>query len=222
MTDRREGAALWGVLLVIVGGLWLLDAANVVQLTAGWVALLFAVPGLVFAWAFVRSRDRWWAAIPAGALLGLAGLIASTQASWLPTDAWSASLLLGGIGLGFLAVPLRTPERWGAVIPAGVLLSLAVFIGIAPDVDPMVAVAILMFGFALTFLLLAGIPRETGRMRWPVVPAVVLGALGTVFALGATDLLQATQWLWPVAVIAVGLVILLRTRRGSDQPTVRS
>ena len=222
MTERREGATLLGVLLVIVGGLWLLDAANVVQLTAGWVALLFAVPGLMFAWAFVSSRDRWWAAIPAGALLGLAALIASAQASWLPTEAWSASLLMGGIGLGFLAVSLRTPERWWAVIPAGVMLTMAVFIGIAPDFDPMVAVAVLMYGLALTFVLVAVFPLETGRMRWPLVPAVVLGALGTIFAFGATDLLQATQWIWPVAVIAVGLVLLLRTRGGGNQPTLRS
>ena len=74
MTNRNEGATLFGVLLVLVGGLWLLEAANVVELTTGWVALAFAVPGLLFAWAFVRSRDSWWAAIPAGALLGLPGL----------------------------------------------------------------------------------------------------------------------------------------------------
>ena len=218
MTDRREGAALWGVLLVIVGGLWLLDAANLLQLTAAWVALLFVIPGLVFAWAFVRSRDRWWAAIPAGALLGLAGLVGSAQASWLPTEAWSASLLLGGIGLGFVAVSLRTPERWWAVIPAGVLLTLAVFIGMAPGFDPMFAVAVLMYGFALTFVVVAAFPLESGRMRWPLVPAVVLGALGTVFAFGATDLLQAMEWIWPAAVIVLGLVLLLRTRGGGSRP----
>ena len=222
MSDRGEGATLFGVLLVIVGGLWLLEAANVVRLTPGWVALLFAVPGLAFAWAFASSRDRWWAAIPAGALLGLAGLIGSTQLSWLPTEAWSASLLLGGIGLGFVAVSLRTPERWWAVIPAGVLLSLAVFIGLAPGLDPMLAVAVLMFGMAGTFVLVALLPPETGRMRWPLVPAVVLGALGTMFAFGATDLLQRMEWIWPVAVIGVGLVLLLRTRGERYQPTRRS
>jgi hypothetical protein len=222
MTDRNEGATLFGVLLVLVGGLWLLDAANVVELTTGWVALLFAVPGLIFAWAFVRNRDRWWAAIPAGALLGLAGLIGSAEASWLPTESTSASLLLGGIGLGFVAVAVRTPERWWAVIPAGVLLTLAVFIGIAPTFDPMLAVAVLMFGLALTFVLVAAFPLETGRMRWPLVPAVVLGALGTIFAFGATDMLQAMQWIWPVAVIAVGLALLLRTGGGGGQPTVRN
>jgi hypothetical protein len=208
--------------LVVVGGLWLLEAANVVELTTGWVALLFAIPGLVFAWAFVGSPERWWAAIPAGALLGLAALIASAEASWLPTESFPASLLLGGIGLGFVAVFMRLPERWWAIIPAGVMLTLAVFIGIAPSFDPMIAVAILMFGLALTFVLVAALPLATGRMRWPLVPAVVLGGLGTVFALGATDLLEAMQWIWPVAIIAVGLVLLLRTRGGGSQPTLRS
>jgi len=222
MTDRNEGATLMGVLLVIVGGLWLLDAANLVRLTTGWVALLLAVPGLVFGWAFVRSPNRWWAAIPAGALLGLAGLVGSAQASWMPTGAWSASLLLGGISLGFVAVSLRTPERWWAVIPAGVLLTLAVFIAMAPGFDPMFALAALMYGFALTFVVVAAFPPESGRMRRPLVPAVVLGALGTIFAIGATDLLQAMQWFWPVTLIAVGLVLMLRTRGGGSQPTSRS
>lgn len=210
MAERRDGATLFGVLLVIFGGLWLLAATEVVQLTTAWVALLFALPGLGFAWAFVSSRDRWWAAIPAGALLGLAALIGSTQVTPALPSEWSASLFLGGFGLGFAAVALRMRERWWALIPAGVFLSLAVFIGIAADADPMVAVAVLMFGLAITFLLLTLVPLETGHMRWPLVPAAVLGGLGTIFALGATDVLEATTWVWPIVVIAVGLAVLLR------------
>jgi hypothetical protein len=86
----------------------------------------------------------------------------------------------------------------------------------------MLAVAVLMFGLALTFVLVAAFPLDSGRMRWPLVPAVVLGALGTIFAFGATDMLQAMQWIWPVAVIAVGLALLLRTGGGGGQPTVRN
>lgn len=204
---------LWGVLMVVGGGVLLLEALDVLVTGPIWVAL-FGVAGLVFLYAFFASRDNWWAAIPAGALLGLAALIAWSKLTTFSDD-WGASLFLGALGAGFWTIYLRAREHWWAIIPGGVLLTLALVAGLSLVVGGATISAVLFLGLALTFAVLAVVPTDEGRMRWPIFPAGVLGALGVLSGIGATEVLN---YVWPVALILGGLYLILRAFGSRRRP----
>ncbi|MGH2522891.1 MAG: hypothetical protein ACRDH2_10350, partial [Anaerolineales bacterium] len=69
-------------------------------------------------------------------------------------------------------------------------------------------------GLGLTFMLLAGLPTPQGRMRWPLIPGGILAVMGLLIAIGFG---QGINYIWPVALILVGLYLVARTfglRRG--------
>ena len=178
-TVKKEVAAVkalkssifWGVLIVVAGGLRLLEALGALAV-GGWIwSALFGVAGVGFAYVFSRSRENWWAAIPAGALLGLAALVAWGEFGLESADAWGGSLFLGALGAGFWAVYLRVRENWWAIIPGGVFFTLAL-LTVAPADDE----TFFFFGLALTFALLAVLPTGEGRMRWPIIPLLACSA----------------------------------------------
>ncbi|AHY48092.1 Hypothetical Protein RradSPS_2809 (plasmid) [Rubrobacter radiotolerans] len=212
---------LWGALLVAGGVLMLLGALNLVVSGAIWGAF-FGALGVAFAFAFLASRENWWAAIPAGALLGLAALIAWAELGPQTRETWGATLFLGALGAGFWAVYLRDRENWWAIIPGGALLTIALFVGLAPVLEETALLAVFFFGLALTFVVLALVTTETGRMRWPIIPAGVLGVLGGLFALGAVEVLSALNYLWAAVAIAAGLYLLFRATGSRRRPGPRA
>ena len=86
----------------------------VAALVAGLLFLVFAV------------RGQWWAWIPSLSLLGLAGLETLQYLAPVAADQWGGSVFLGAIGLGFWIVYLVDRAHWWAIIPGGVLVTLAV------------------------------------------------------------------------------------------------
>jgi hypothetical protein len=210
MRNPGSNTFWWGILLVAAGAVWLVGTLGLVDAHPAWPALLFGLAGGGFAAAWARDRARWWAAIPAGALLGLAGLVAWDAFAPSAADEWGASVFLGLLGAGFWAVYLHAHDRWWAIIPGGVLLTLAVFIGLTPVLTGTAVVAPLFFGLALTFALLAILPTGRGHPWWPLVPAGVLAVLGVLFAIEATTILAALEYAWPVALIAGGLYVIWR------------
>ena len=209
---------LWGVLMVIAGGLVLLEALGAFAVGGPIWPVLFGAAGVAFVYGFVASRENWWAAIPAGALLGLAALIAWGELAPVSAEDWGASLFLGALGAGFWAVYLRGRERWWAIIPGGALLTLAPITGLSSTVGGMAIPAVFFLGLALTFALLAVLPTGEGRMRWPLIPAGVLGVLGGLFAVGAVEILNALNYLWPVALIVGGLYLIMRAFGSGRRP----
>ena len=71
-----RSSVFWGVLMVVAGGLLLLEALDALAVGGLIWSALFGVAGVGFAYVFYRGRENWWAAIPAGALLGLAAFVA--------------------------------------------------------------------------------------------------------------------------------------------------
>ncbi|GEO97445.1 hypothetical protein [Kocuria turfanensis] len=134
---------------------------------------------------------------------------------------WGGSLFLGSIRLGFAAVYLRDHERWWAIIPAGVMLTLAVpAVGGASDAGARASGALFFAGLALTFVLVAVLPGGPGRRRWAWIPAGALAVLAVLVALDATALLSVLNYLWPLALIAGGGLLLWRAlgRRHTPEP----
>ena len=205
-----------GIVLISAGVLLLLDLLNVIESAAYVPMLIFAAIGAVFLSLFIRSPENWWAAIPGSVFLGLAAVIAASQF----TDGGAgASFLFLFMAAGFAAVYLRQRGNWWAVIPSGVMLTLAVMVTLPQDLQGMPVAAVLFLGLAATFGALSMVPvpvpdaGPTGRLKWPLMPAAVLGVLGVIFALQSTALLIAADILVLTLMILAGVALLVYAYR---------
>lgn len=70
---------------------------------------------------------------------------------------------------------------------------------------------IFFLGLGLTFLLVAIIPTPEGQMRWALIPAVILLVMGLLLTAALTQLIN---FIWPLALILLGLFLVLRAFRG--------
>lgn len=208
---RRFDTRLIVGLLLISGGLvYLLQNLGVIT-WANWLFTgLFAVGGLVFLVWFARDRSAWWAIIPGMTLLGLGAVTALDQLAIGTSSDWTGSLFLGSIGLAFWLVYLRDRSFWWAIIPGGVLVTLAVVAGLDNAALPFESGGIFFIGLGLTFLLLALVPTPAGNLRWGFYPAAALLAMGVLISVGFEN---AINYLWPAALIIGGLVLLMQAMR---------
>jgi len=207
---RKPDPRLIGGLLLVAGGLiYLLQNLGLIHwgnlvwgIAAGLAALVFI--GLVFV-----DHRQWWAIIPAFVLLAVAALFALDYfASPLSTQ-WGGLIFLGAIGLSFWMIYVLDRDKWWAIIPGGVLLTLAAVARL--DQGAYIQTGGIFFvGLGATFLLVAFAPIPQGQMRWAFIPAAVLLVLGLLLFVG---LQAAINYIWPVALIIGGLLLMLRAFR---------
>ncbi len=208
---KLELRILWGLLLIAGGVLFLLESLGVVAVGDIVWPILIGIASLVFLYIFLTApQSNWWAAIPGFVLLGLTGTIALEEFAPVVGEAWGGSLFLGGISLAFWVIYLINTEYWWAVIPGGVLLTLAVVAGLSEVLEGVEMGGIFFFGLGLTFAVLAFLPTPEGRMKWPLVPAGVLLVMGVLVTAAAA---QVINYLWPALMILGGLYLLYRVLR---------
>lgn len=123
------------------------------------------------------------------------------------------SFVLGGIGLAFLFVYLANREFWWALIPAGVMMTLAVVVGLSSVFQGVETGGIFFLGLGLTFAIVALLPNPHGQMKWAFIPAAILGSIGLLLLLVWT---AAINYLWAIGLILVGIFLLLRAIRPSQ------
>ncbi len=122
-------------------------------------------------------------------------------------EAYGGAIFLGAIGLAFWVVYFTSPrERWWAIIPAGVLTTLALITFLPDLIGDMATGSVFFFGLALTFLLVALL---TG-MRWAYWPAAALALVGllAMFALG-----DVAGYAWAIVLIGAGGYLIFRSFR---------
>jgi len=208
---RFDVRAIGGILLIVVGVLLLLQNIGIfVGVVALIWALIFAAGGLIFLYMFLTNRTQWWAIIPGFALLGLAALIALDEFFPRVGDILGGTLFLGGIGLAFWVIYFLKRESWWAVIPGGVMFTLALIAGLDSVFEGLETGGVLFLGLGLTFGLLYFLPTPHGRMKWALIPAAVLLVMGLLITAATTGLLN---YLWPIALILAGLYLLFRLFR---------
>jgi hypothetical protein len=192
---------------------WVMAVISAILIFAGeaqgeWIGalVLFSI-GFPFLVVYLADRQNWWALIPAWTLL-IIGLIVllSTQVQ----GEWIAVLVLMGIALPFFVVYFRTRDNWWALIPAGVLTSsaLSVFLaGLFGEQDsllakPGVLTGVTFLGIAATFFVL-WLQRASQPTDWAIYAAGVAAVVALV-----SLLFGASQVVFPIAIIAVGILIL--------------
>jgi hypothetical protein len=208
---RLESRILWGLLLIAGGILFLLDSLGIIAVgTILWPVLL-GMASLAFLFILVSApRVNWWAAIPGFVLLGLTGTIALDQLMPGAAFEWGGGLFLGGIALAFWVIYLVNPEHWWAVIPGGVLLTLALVAGLSSALEGIEMGGVFFFGIGLTFALLALLPTPEGRLTWAIIRAIVLLVMGALITAAAAEVMN---YIWPVALVVGGLYLLYRVFR---------
>ena len=206
-----ESRILWGIVFIVGGVLFLLQNLGLLQLGSLFWFVLLGLGSLFFLSFFIQNRANWWALIPGFALLSLLVVV---LLNWFIPDLganWGGSALLGGIGLSFFLIYLVEKENWWALIPGGVLLTLAATVGLEQFFPGMETVGIFFLGMGLTFGLVAILPNPQGEMRWAWIPAGILLFIGLVFMAVTGQLLK---YIWPVVLIFAGFFLLIRSMRG--------
>lgn len=198
---------LWGLLLVLAGGLLLLNNLEIVPIQGYIWAALFALTGIAFIVVYFRDREQWWAIIPGLTLLGI-GVVA-VLADFMPGQmgAWLGAAFLGMIGLAFWLVFFSRRDFWWAIIPGGVLVTLAIVSGATAVFKGVELGGFFFIGLGLTFLLVGLVRTPDGQMKWAFIPAAVLLIMGLLITAAATSLIN---YVWPIVIILGGIYLLWR------------
>jgi hypothetical protein len=206
--NRSRATVFWGGGLLLLGILLLLQNLRILPslVEVIWLAI-FAIGGVAFLGVYVGDRQRWWALIPGGALLGIAGIMA-LEAFFPGRGALASIIFLLALSSTFLAVFVFHRENWWAIIPGGVLLTTAVVAlldQVAPDFE---AGAVMMLGLAATFGVLSTLETPQGRLRWPLIPASVLLAVGLLLLASSVGW---GMWLVSLLLIVGGAYMVFRS-----------
>lgn len=206
-----ESRLLWGGLLILMGVLFLLENLGFYRLSSLFWILVFALAGIFFITVYLQNKQNWWSLIPALTLLSLGLLV---LLNWIVPELaeyWGGPIVLGGIGCSFLLVYLVERQNWWAVIPGGVLLTLAVVAALDASGSGFETAGVFFLGIGLTFVLVALLPTPQGDMRWAWIPGGIMLFAGLAFLVASENLLV---YVWPLALIGVGALLLFRGLRG--------
>lgn len=210
-----------GLFLIGAGALFLLQNLRIIRLGGLgdlFIAAFFGLGALAFLSVFLANREQWWSLIPAGALFGVSGLIAM---DWLLPSVASAlggSFFLGSLSLPFWLIFATQRKHWWAIIPGGILLTLAAVAGAGNLLAGSFGGILFFLGLSATFGALYVLPmaKDKARMRWALIPAIF--CLGMAFVVAAS-LSTIAGAIWPLALILIGLYLLIRPRR-QNAPSV--
>lgn len=197
----------WGGLLILAGVIFLLENMGLIAIGELIWAILLGLGGIAFLTVFITDRQHWWALIPGCTLVGVS-ITLFLEFFWPEAGSVTSGLIiLGSIALAFLIIYLLNWENWWALIPAGVLFTLAV-VAVLDEVYPQMDTGSVFFvGLGMTFAALAILPNPIGQMRWAFIPAVVLIVIGIVLAAVQFPVLSAV---FALALIVVGIFFLFR------------
>jgi hypothetical protein len=153
--------------------------------------------------------------VTAGVILltfGVLMLIANITQWWLV-----GLLVLPILGLMFLVAGVMT-GRPSLMVPGGILtglgwgalLSQTIFVGTLAEAQG----GIVVFGLAVGFLMITPLCYIVGRSAtwWPAIPGGILVVVGLALIIGgqAMVVLDIMGVLWPVILIVIGALLLLR------------
>jgi len=208
MTKWLNSRIFWGALLILGGVLFLLQNLFGFQYGNLFWALVMGLAGLFFLTIFFSNRANWWTLIPGFTLLGVGLSISLDTIAPSLSSTLSGPIVLGSIGTSFLVIYLLNREFWWAIIPCGVLLTLAIVISLENLLSEMGFVSVFFLGLAATFALVALVPTHEGKMQWPWIPAIILALMGVIFGAFSGAFMA---YLLPVVLIIGGGILIFRT-----------
>lgn len=208
MSDQTK-RILFGVLLVLAGGVFLLQQLLNIPIGGLFIALLFVVAGCVFLYFLLRDREKWWLVIPGFTLLGIGAIIAMDKLFPQMAGRFGGSIFLGAVALSFLVVYILKPTQWWPIIPAGILITLALVAGL--ELNGAANGGLLFLGIGATFTVLGLMPVGKNE-KWPWIPAVICLLLGLILVASSGALMESAMgWVLALVLIALGAYFVIRS-----------
>jgi len=204
LTDRSRN---WWAL--IPGGVMLFLAMTTLlvdNIGGEWIGSMFLfLIALAFFAVYLNNRSRNWALIVAYIMfvLSIAPAMASGRGD---TAAYFGPIFLFAIALPFFVVYFQSENNWWAIIPAGVMTTLAVIAGAAiaewiqDETSGGYSFAFLMGGLAATF----AVVWLRNAKPWAKTVTIVLAALGVT----SIFFINYYEIYWPIALILSGAYLL--------------
>lgn len=202
---------VWGLILILAGGLFLAQNLGYLEELPlnTWVIIFSGLSLLFFATYFINGVREWGWLFPAFIFAGLALTMALTNTG-VESGAVGAPVLVG-VGLPFVVVYfLNRQENWWALIPAWVLIIVAVLVTISDRVPGELIGAFVMLAIGLPFLVVYLINREHW---WALIPGGIMVALAAVILLSTQT---SGQFVAPLIMFAIALPFFVIYLRSSD------
>jgi hypothetical protein len=205
---RFDMRIVFGIVLIAAGALFLLENLGLFHggITLLWTAIL-AGAGITVLYVYTINRNHWWALIPGTTFLAIS--LNNLVSLIFPElgDILGGGIFLGGIGLSFWLIFLTNRNFWWALIPAGVLTSLAA-VSVLGELFPAGQTdGFFLVGLGLTFILIALLPGYEDRLKWGFIPGGILTAIGI---LTLPVLSTFVNILWPIALIGIGGYVIYK------------
>ena len=143
-------AMIPGLILSAIAVLLLLTSMNVIDEFLFAPYFLFSI-GVTFLVVYFNDRKNWWALIPAYTMIMVGFLVAFLETGIL-TDMLIPAFVLFSIAIPFFIVYFKNRENWWALIPGGILGTIASgFLLSEPIGKFLTPVVLIVIGFILIF-----------------------------------------------------------------------
>ena len=181
-----------GLLLIIAGIILFFGNLGIFNLGSIFGAIILGAAGLLFSRQYYKNRTNIWA------LLVATGFFAATTAILNPAMAGTSFLIT--LALGFVIVYNNHNNQWWAIIPAGILASIAAVAAIDERFTFLqnISEMVFFFGLAATFTYL----YLAANKKWAIYPTIFLVAIALLISS------FSGSWLLPVMLIISGFYLL--------------
>lgn len=208
MSDQSKRILL-GVLLVVAGAVFLLQQLLDIPVGGLFIALLFVMAGCVFLFLLLKDREKWWLVIPGFTLIGIGAVIAMDKLFPRIGGRFGGAIFLAAVALSFLVIYILKPSQWWPIIPAGILITLALVAGL--ELEGTASGGLLFLGIGATFTVLGLMPVGKTE-KWPWIPAGICLLLGLIlFASSGVLMESAMGWVLALVLIAAGAYFVIRS-----------
>lgn len=199
---RNRSNLIWGIALILFGGIYLLQTLDVIPefdpLVLGGI---FTATSIIFLVIYLASGwQEWGWLFPTSIFGGLAAVIFLGEAGIEGT--WIGALFMASVALPFWLVYVIDRTNWWALIPGWVMTVLTAVILLSETISGELIGALVMFGIGLPFLVVFLANRANW---WALIPALIMCGLGVMllFVNQAAD-----TWLGAFVLLVISLPFL--------------
>lgn len=209
----RANSFLWGVFLVCLGALFLLNSFGFMDIDEETgMAVMFFSGGLVLLIAFFLFKKKLWTLIlgSAGVFIGLAIFIEATRI--VPEEYVGVSLFVL-VALVFLSSLKSGRKNWWAIIPAGYSLSIAghILLDLSWHSSGLLHSVIVFGGTGLIFGVIYLLKNEEHHLGWAKYPAGISLAVCALILFGAGFNDLVSRFFLPLMLVGGGVMLLIRS-----------
>jgi hypothetical protein len=176
----RSTNFLWGFVLILAGALFLAQNLGYIPLLSEqfWMAVFAGLSIVFFAGYFLSGIQNWGLLFPA-CIFGALALTTFMTLKGMTSSILGTPIFLA-VGLPFvIAFALDRQKNWWALIPAWVMVAIAVIIAFVDLVPGEVIGTLILLAIAIPFLVVYMVDRTR---KWALIPGGVLAAV-SVFPL---------------------------------------